>query len=256
MYCHAVGVSLVFKQEPLPNNSLVWLIDLFHITSNYNVEPTNSGPPPPRDYSLTCVTDLVECCESQGLGNWYYPDGRKVEIYSPSDNHVSYVSNRGQYEVTEKGTFYGSVRLFQRSRGGHRPSKVRGRFSCKLPDADNITQTLSAYISKFIIIIILLALLIRLMLLRTFTVETPTRGFYPVNISKSHSTSIAGDTGYSLECSITIYNAALFSDIPAPPVQWFKKNRSNVIALPFGVTPMPTTSNIDNDADTITYSST
>ena len=74
------------------------------------------------------------------------------------------------------------------------------------------------------------------------------RDRFPITISASHSTSIAGDTGYSLVCSITVSNSV---SIPFAIVlnQWFKGSN----AFPPGVTPMPTTSS--RNSYSTTYSS-
>ena len=56
-----------------------------------------------------CVTDLVACCETQGHGNWYYPDGSRVT----GGGGGRFRTNRGQNEDYNGQQFYGSVRLWR-----------------------------------------------------------------------------------------------------------------------------------------------
>ena len=59
---------------PAPNNSLVDVDDVLHTVTD--VEPSNSA----NHYeAVLCVTDLVDCCQSPRLGNWYFPDGRTAQ---------------------------------------------------------------------------------------------------------------------------------------------------------------------------------
>ena len=118
------------------NNSLVNFDDLLY-TMKYSQQPTNTN----GLQTLKCVTDLVACCESPALGDWYYPDGRRITgVGSPV-----YKINRGQNEVLNPNQqFYGSVRLWRR----YTPSE-RGLFCCKLPDASNVVQTLCVNICEF-----------------------------------------------------------------------------------------------------------
>ena len=93
-----------------------------------------------------CVTDRVDCCDTEQLGNWYYPDGRTV-VYSTESGH-RFQSNRGQNEALNGQQFYGSVRLWRR----FTPTE-RGLFRCELPYAENVVQTLYVNICKFTMII-------------------------------------------------------------------------------------------------------
>ena len=90
--------------------------------------PSNTNP---RDEALQGVTDLIDCCDSPRTvrGDWYYPDGRRVE-FDP-DSIVTFRANRGSNEVRNGRHFYGSVCLFRRYGA---PSE-RGRFRCELPSA-------------------------------------------------------------------------------------------------------------------------
>ena len=62
--------------QTIPNNSLVNLDDLVYQApvDGFREAPTNAN----GRQTLMCVTDLVACCETQGLGSWYYPDGNRV----------------------------------------------------------------------------------------------------------------------------------------------------------------------------------
>ena len=132
-YIYTDGVSLQLQREIIPNNSLINFDDLL-----YNTQPTNIN----GLQTLMCVTDLVACCKSpQALGDWYYPDGRKITgVGSPV-----YRINRGQKEVLNHNQqFYGSVRLWRK----YTP-RERGLFCCELPDASNVVHTLCVNICEF-----------------------------------------------------------------------------------------------------------
>ena len=83
------------------------------------------------DDALTCVTDQPACCRppytsvvgQTALGNWYFPNGTRV---LSSGMHWDFHRIRGQMVV----------RLHRR-RGGE-----NGIYSCKIPDATNVTQTI------------------------------------------------------------------------------------------------------------------
>ena len=136
-----VGISLQLYGIPIPNNSLVDLDDLLCRT------PTTLNSDPPTNsndgaQTLMCITDLVECCEIQELGNWYYPNGTRVPSSTGAYEFATFLANRGQNEVINGQQLhaYGSVRLFRR---WSRPPE-RGSFRCELPNAadPNTTQTL------------------------------------------------------------------------------------------------------------------
>ena len=110
--------------------------DVLYTTAD-NQEPTNSRPTQ-HDSTLLCITDLVDCCETRGLGNWYFPDGNVV-----GNTGGGYRSNRGDNEAVGGRQFNGSVRLYR-----YFSSPIRGRFRCVLPNADNVNQTLYAYVGK------------------------------------------------------------------------------------------------------------
>ena len=79
--------------------------------------------------ALLCVTDLTACCLRpypigvSAVGNWFFPNGTRVPASAVQwDIHRT----RGQ-----------SVVRLQRRRGG-----VTGIYSCVIPDAMNVTQTI------------------------------------------------------------------------------------------------------------------
>ena len=151
---HAVGVSLRFRGETIPNGSFVDLDDIMYTTSDmppFTDLPSNRNP---RDEVLKCVTDLVDCCGRESgtirteRGDWYLPNGNRV-LESGSDANAHFRVNRGPNEMLDNGTkVNGSVRLYRRL--GNPPG--RGRFRCELPSAadSSVKQTLYAYICEFI----------------------------------------------------------------------------------------------------------
>ena len=119
--------------------------------TNRRAPPSNRNP---RDESLQCITDLVDCCGTESgtpsgimrtvRGDWYFPDGTTVE--STASGAV-FLANRGPNEVIHQKQFNGSVRLYRRY--GNPPG--RGRFRCELPSATDpsVNQTLYASICEF-----------------------------------------------------------------------------------------------------------
>ena len=140
LHVHTVGVSLIVRGEVVPSNSLVDVDDILFTTDD-SQSPTNARPDQ-HDSALLCVTDLVNCCESPMLGNWYFPNGDPVT----NTGDPSYRSNRGQNEVRNGRQFYGSVRLFRRHIP---PIQNQGPYRCVLPDRSNVNQTLNAYLGEF-----------------------------------------------------------------------------------------------------------
>ena len=75
-------------------------------------------------YALHCVTDLTACCGSpHGLGNWIFPNGTRVPS---SGKQWDFYRTRGRMVVH-----------LQKRRGGE-----DGIYSCVVPDATNVTQTI------------------------------------------------------------------------------------------------------------------
>ena len=92
-----------------------------------------------------CVTDLMDCCETQGRGDWYFPNETRVPFDTHPYTYATFLANRGQYEVIQGVHQYGSVRLWRR----FTPTE-RGRFHCELPSVadQNINQILYVYIGE------------------------------------------------------------------------------------------------------------
>ena len=111
-----------------------------------NEPPSNNNP---RDEALLCVTDLVDCCESPRTvhGDWYYPDGHRVEFNPAASSSATFRANRGPNEEINVRNFSGSVRLFRH----YSNPPGRGCFHCELPSTANLSvnQTLYANISEF-----------------------------------------------------------------------------------------------------------
>ena len=120
--------------QTIPNNSLVNFDDLLYRTGTDG--PTNAN----GLETLMCITDLEDCCETPRLGDWYYPDGRRVT----GEGSPTFRINRGQNEVINGQQFYGSVRIWRRY-----TANERGLFRCEIPDAQNVNQTLFANICEF-----------------------------------------------------------------------------------------------------------
>ena len=141
LFCiHTVGVSLKLHGVTIPNNSLVDLDDLLYSSvDGNNLIPTNTN----GLQTLICVTDLEDCCETQMLGNWYYPDGHGRVTEDNGGRKANFRSNRGQNEVINGQKFYGSVRLWRR----YTPAE-RGRFHCELPTTRS-NQILYANIGEY-----------------------------------------------------------------------------------------------------------
>ena len=79
------------------------------------------------DDALLCVTDQPACCRppysGSALGNWFFPNGTRVPSIGVQWNVFRH---RGQ-----------SVVSLNRKRGG-----VTGIYSCVIPDAAGVTQTI------------------------------------------------------------------------------------------------------------------
>ena len=130
----------------IANNSLVDVNDLLYRT---HIDPSPTNANGFHNRTLVCVTDLEDCCESPRTvrGNWYYSDGRVVQLHVPGG---TFLSNRGPNEVLNGQQFYGSVRLFYR--WSNPPGK--GRFRCELPSADDptVNQALYANVGECLVI--------------------------------------------------------------------------------------------------------
>ena len=237
---HTVGVSLQLHREIVPNNSLFNFDDLLYRTTS-SPHPTNAN----GLQTLMCVTNLVACCETQGLGNWYLPDGRTVDLNSRGI--AAFQRNRGQNEVVNGQQFYGSVRLWRRFNAA-----ARGLFRCELPDANNVIQTLYVNICEFPMILLLNYSNV---CMHSTVYFTPIAGALSVAISPSGSTT-AGET-YSLICSATLQSQNSPSPesyiTPSPTYEWFFGPNGN-FSLPSGMTPTATVLNSSTYTSTLQFS--
>ena len=122
-----------FLERPsLPSDSFVDFDDVLNVGSGSIDVPSNRNH---SQRALQCITDVVDCCGSDlesgtvrtKRGDWYYPNGSRVEF----GGGTRFLANRGPNEVINGQQFYGSVRLFRRFSG----ITERGRFFCELPNA-------------------------------------------------------------------------------------------------------------------------
>ena len=241
------GVSLQLLGQTIPNNSLVDFDDLAYQAPNseFAEAPTNAN----GRQTLMCVTDLVACCETEGLGNWYFPDGNVIT----SDRlGGTFRANRGDNEVINGQQFYGSVRLWRR----YTPPE-RGRFRCEIPDADNVTQTLYVNICEYSnpsFMPIIVCYNSYCILSTVFF--TRISGSYTVSVAISPSgLTTAGET-YSLTCSATLNsrNPPLPDPaIPSPTFEWFFGTNGDV-PLPSGLTNPATVLNSGTFTSTLQFS--
>ena len=94
--------------------------------------------------ALLCHTDKSTCCHAvqtlhgdRLLGDWYFPNGTTVDS-------VIQTLNRGLHDCFAKNRGLSVIRLFVSGT----PTE-RGRFRCKIPDANGVMQTLYANIREF-----------------------------------------------------------------------------------------------------------
>ena len=116
------GVTLSLNRASIANNSYVDVSDI------------GEG-----DEALLCHTNKPDCCGARPnrAGEWYYPNIIQVRTKEPF--HDEFYRNRGTQVVRlnrQQGTF---------------TEILRGRFRCEVPDADNNTQSIYAYIGMLIL---------------------------------------------------------------------------------------------------------
>ena len=76
--------------------------------------------------ALLCVTDRTSCCSGSGrTGEWYYPNGRRVNIQGAGED---FYRNRGD-----------RVLRLNRARNVIVPT---GHYRCEVPDATGTTQNI------------------------------------------------------------------------------------------------------------------
>ena len=82
-----------------------------------------------NDMALTCVTDRVQCCQTDRAGEWLYPNNTQVPL---SGAGMNFYRDRGSQVV----------RLHRRNNA----LSPTGRYRCTIPDASGVMQTLVANI--------------------------------------------------------------------------------------------------------------
>ena len=137
----------------LPSDSLVDFDDVLNIGVGSANIPSNRNP---SNAALQCITDLEDCCGTEQdsntsrteHGDWFFPDGRRIDVFDVRVYGGQFLVNRGPNEIIDGEQVYGSVRLFCR----YSLIPGRGRFRCKLPSTanPNINQILYANICEFI----------------------------------------------------------------------------------------------------------
>ena len=108
------AVSFWFRGTTYQNNSLVTLEDIGEWSD-----------------ILFCVTDQPACCRppytdsigQSAIGNWFFPNGTRVP------------TSGGMWDI---GRTRGQSAVFLHRRGGG----VTGIYSCEIPDAMNVYQTI------------------------------------------------------------------------------------------------------------------
>ena len=115
MYCVLLatsGVYLSLKGAYLANNSYVDVDDIGEDES-----------------ALICHTNKTDCCGLNRAGEWYFPNGSRVQRWSWNRHYSEYFyRNRDE-------------RIVRLNRYGNSPLE-RGHFYCELPDANDVNKTL------------------------------------------------------------------------------------------------------------------
>ena len=124
MILHA-GVYLSLNGTNYPNNSVISITEIGETDPNSN---QNDG--------LQCITDRRPCCRFRyRVGEWFFPNGTKVPMRG--SGATTFDRNRGRDD--------GTVNLNRLSTDVMSPI---GLFCCVVPDANDVSQTVCATISK------------------------------------------------------------------------------------------------------------
>ena len=93
----------------------------YNSNTTVNIRDIGTG-----DNALLCVTDRENCCSGANrFGEWYYPDGRRVNIQSAGE---AFYRNRGS-------------RVVRLNKASNTVTPT-GHYSCEILDANGITQTI------------------------------------------------------------------------------------------------------------------
>ena len=129
------GVYLSIGETPIANDGYVNSYDMIQ-----------------NDLSLICHTNKMNCCRVVPQGDWYYPNGTTVDTYT---------ANSAQKRIPEFFSRYRSLRrvdLNTRGTDGLRTflgPPERGRFYCKVPDANNVNRTVYVNICESYLLLLL-----------------------------------------------------------------------------------------------------
>ena len=132
MYMYYVGVYMSINKTAIANDGYVSSYDMIQ-----------NGLP------LICHTNKMNCCRDDQLGDWYYPNGTTVDSYTVNAElkHIPEFFSRSRSQSTVSlatGGTYG-LRTFL-------GPPERGRFYCKVPDANDINKTVYGNICEIIAI--------------------------------------------------------------------------------------------------------
>ena len=112
VYLICAGLKLMLGGQTYPNNSVFLMTDIGEAS-----------------LALLCVTNHTDCCQSNRMGEWFYPDNTQVPIKSAG---LNFYRDRGSQVV----------RLNRRNNA----LSPTGKYRCEIVDASGTSQTLIANI--------------------------------------------------------------------------------------------------------------
>ena len=130
-----IGIYLSLGGRIYSNNSIIPITDIIG-------RGTSAVP---SDNALQCITDKKPCCYEvpNRHGEWYYPDGSQILYQSYAiEADLPFFRNRGDD---------GTVNL---NRVNSRIMFTTGKFCCVVPNSIGVYQTLCAYLSKILLLIL------------------------------------------------------------------------------------------------------
>ena len=110
--CTCAGLNLMFGGQIYPNNSVFLMTEIGEASM-----------------ALLCVTNNTNCCQSNRMGEWFYPNNTQVPT---SGARLNFYRNRDSQVV----------RLNRRNNA----LSPTGKYHCEVVDASGTSQTLTANI--------------------------------------------------------------------------------------------------------------